>query len=48
MKRIEALIGIVVAYTMITAGVVWQFGPWGLVGSGAVAMIVLAFFEIKE
>lgn len=51
MKRIEAVIAVAVAFFMVSAGLVWQFGPYGLVGPGAVALIaliVLCDFEVKE
>lgn len=49
MKRHEAVIAAIVAYLMITAGVVWQFGAWGLLGAGVVLLgTVLFFFDVKE
>lgn len=50
MKRLEAVIAVAVAFLMVSAGLVWQFGPYGLVGPGAAAMIallVLCDFQVK-
>lgn len=41
----EALALLAVAYTLTAAGVVWLFGPYGLIGAG-VALAVLALFVI--
>lgn len=43
MKRLEALLATATAFLMVTAGAVWQFGPYGLLGAGAVALVVLTF-----
>jgi uncharacterized membrane protein len=49
MKRIEAVIAAAVAYFMLSAGLVWRFGFYGLVGP-AVALLIctILFADLKE
>ena len=45
----EALTVLAVAWALITAGLVWLFGPYGLMGSGAaLAAVVLFGIDVKE
>lgn len=49
MTRREAAAVFAVAVAMVVAGVVWIFGAWGLIGSGAcVALLTLFVFDIRE
>lgn len=48
MKRLEAVIAWAMAYLMGSAGLVWKFGFYGLVGPAAALMIALVFIDIKE
>lgn len=43
MKRLETLIAIAAAYALVVAGVVLQFGPYGLIGAGVFALAALTF-----
>lgn len=49
MTRRETFLLLVVAVVFIAGGLVWLFGPYGLVGSG-VALLALALFgvDVKE
>lgn len=47
MKRAEALIAALLALTMVVAGATWQFGPYGLMGGGAVLLVALLVFDVK-
>lgn len=33
---------------MVTSGLVWLFGPFGLIGVGVVLMVLALFVEIDE
>ena len=45
----EALCVLAVAYAAVTAGVVWLFGPYGLIGAGIVlAALVLFVIDVRE
>lgn len=39
MTRREALIGLLIAIAMISAGLTWRYGPWGLAGTGIAVLI---------
>jgi len=43
----EALCAMLMAILMLTAGFVWLFGPYGLIGGG-VAVLVLTLFTDKR
>ncbi|MGY4986486.1 hypothetical protein [Streptomyces nigrescens] len=45
MKRLETLVAVAVAYAMVAFGVVWQFGPYGLIAAGGVAPVALTFVD---
>jgi hypothetical protein len=45
MKRHEALALAVVCFLMVTAGLTWKFGSYGLIGPGAVALVLLLFAD---
>ena len=47
MPRRELIALLLVAFALITAGVVWLTGPWGLIGSGVVLGVVMMFVEIR-
>jgi len=38
MTRREALAAVLISVAMIAAGLTWMFGPWGLIGTGAVVL----------
>lgn len=45
----EALTVLAVAYVLITAGLVWLFGPYGLIGAGAaLAAVALFGIDVRE
>ena len=48
MKRIEALALAVACFFMVTAGLTWKFGYYGLVGSGAVTLVLLLFVDTDK
>lgn len=49
MRRVEAVVLRAAAVVMVVAGVVWLFGPYGLLGAGAgLAAVVLFVFDIRE
>jgi len=48
LKRLEAVIAAAVAYFMMSAGLVWKFGFYGLVGPAVALLIALIFVDIKE
>jgi len=43
MSRWEALALLVSAFSMITGGVTWLFGAWGLVGAGTFLAVFTLF-----
>lgn len=45
MKRLEALIAAAIAFCALAGGLVWQFGPYGLIGAGAGLLIALTFVD---
>lgn len=48
MRRAEAVVLLAAALLMVVAGIVWLFGPYGLVGSGAALMLVTLFvFDVR-
>lgn len=48
MRRVEAVALLAASLLMIVAGVVWLFGPAGLIGSGAVLLLLTLFvFDIR-
>ena len=47
MTSIQALTAITFFYLLIVAGAVWQFGPYGLYGGGAVGLAALTFVDTK-
>lgn len=48
MKRLEALALAVACFLIVTAGLTWKFGPYGLIGSGAVALVLLVFVDTDK
>ena len=36
------------AYLMLTAGVVWLVGPWGLIACSALLLVVSIFLNFEE
>lgn len=44
----EALCALLFGIAVMTAGFVWQFGPWGLVGGGAAIAVLTLFTDKKE
>lgn len=47
-SRLQSLITAAVSWGLVTAGVTWEFGPWGLMGSGAVGLVVATAVKIRE
>lgn len=45
MKRVEALVLAVACFLMVSAGLTWEFGPYGLVGSGVAVLVLLVFVD---
>lgn len=48
MKRLEAVVAVAAAFLMVSAGLVWKFGPYGLIGPGAALLLALIFVDVKE
>lgn len=48
LNRTEALAVLVFGALLIIAGLVWAFGPWGLIGSGVVIAASVLFVDVKE
>lgn len=48
MKRLEAVIAWAVAFFMVSAGLTWKFGSYGLGGAGIALLIALCFIDVKE
>lgn len=45
----QALCALAVAYGLIVAGVVWLWGPYGLIGAGVgLAVLVLFVIDVRE
>lgn len=47
MKRF-LLLAVLLGYLMLTAGVVWKFGEYGLMGAGVVLMVLATVINVKE
>jgi hypothetical protein len=48
-SRREAQFALLIALALVTAGTVWMFGPYGLVGGGLLlAVLVLFVIDVKE
>jgi protein-S-isoprenylcysteine O-methyltransferase Ste14 len=43
MTRREAVACLIVAFTLITAGLVWLTGPWGMIACGAALGVTILF-----
>jgi hypothetical protein len=49
MRRTEAVILVALSLGLCVTGLVWLFGPYGLIGSGiALAAVALFVFDVKE
>lgn len=48
MTRREALYAALLAIALLTAGLTWRFGFYGLVGPGAAVLIGLLFVPLRE
>lgn len=48
MKRHEALALAVACFLMLTAGLTWKFGTYGLIGPSAVALVLLLFVDTEK
>ncbi len=48
MKRAEVLAAVAAAYLMATAGVVWEFGSYGLMSAGGFALLIMLFVKTEE
>lgn len=48
-RRQELIVALCVAISLITAGVTWLFGPFGLLGVGVVlGAAALALIDVKD
>jgi hypothetical protein len=48
-RRVEALIALAAAVSLIVAGLVWLLGPYGLIISGvAIAALLLFGFDLAD
>lgn len=47
MTRIQALLALL-PVLLITAGLVWQFGPYGLYGGGLLTGLVIGFYDPEK
>lgn len=48
MSRYEVLFVALLGYLLLTAGVVWKFGEYGLMGAGVVLLALVNFIHVKE
>jgi protein-S-isoprenylcysteine O-methyltransferase Ste14 len=48
MRKQDAVAVLGIAAGMVTVGVTWLFGPWGLVGAGVVLAVVALIMPVKE
>lgn len=48
MKQRELLLIVLLGYLMLTAGLVWKFGEYGLIGAGAGLAIAPFLTNVKE
>jgi hypothetical protein len=48
MKRLEALALAVACFLMVTAGLTWKFGAYGLMGPAVVALVFLLFVDVDR
>lgn len=48
MKRFEALALAVACFLMVTAGLTWKFGAYGLIGPSAIALVLLLFLDTDK
>ncbi|MEU3052270.1 hypothetical protein [Streptomyces griseus] len=48
MTRTEALWALVVAFLFVTAGLVWLFGAYGLIGCGVVGGAIVSMIDIQQ
>lgn len=48
MTRTQLLVALTIFYLLATAGVVWMFGPYGLMGAGAVGFAAIGFVNVRE
>jgi hypothetical protein len=48
MTRREALYAALLAFLMVAGGLTWQYGWYGVSGSGAVVLVALPFMTIRE
>lgn len=48
MSRREAVLCLVVAFILITAGVVWLAGPWGLIACGASLGVTTLLVNVED
>lgn len=47
MTRTQALLALL-PVLFVTAGLVWQFGPYGLYGGGVLATLVIGFYDPEK
>lgn len=48
MTRLQVLATFLFGYLLATAGVVWKFGEYGLMGAGVVLLVLASFINAKE
>lgn len=46
--RNQSLVGLILFVLALTAGAVWQFGPYGLYGGGLLVIAILSFTDIDK
>ncbi|WP_432112860.1 hypothetical protein [Streptomyces sp. S1] len=44
----EALCAILISILLVTAGLVWLLGPYGLIGGGVAVLLMTLFTDKKE
>lgn len=48
MRKQDAVAVLGISAGMVTVGVTWLFGPWGLIGAGVVLIAVVLLMPVKE
>lgn len=49
MTKREAILCLIAAFTLVTGGLVWLTGPWGMIASGvALGAVILFAVDIRE
>lgn len=48
MTRFQVFVAFLIGYLMTTAGLVWRFDEYGLIGAGGALVVALFFLDVKE